>query len=50
MTKRILELHGSAIEAQSVVGQGTIFSFHLSVAHPRRVPLTASAMEYLPHR
>ncbi|HBH80852.1 MAG TPA: sensor histidine kinase [Nitrospira sp.] len=50
ITKRILELHGSAIEAQSVVGQGTTFSFHLAVAHSRRVPLTASAMEYLPHR
>ena len=50
ITKRILELHGSAIEVQSVVGQRTTFSFHLAVAHPRCVPLTASAMEYLPHR
>ncbi|MGQ0557465.1 MAG: sensor histidine kinase, partial [Nitrospiraceae bacterium] len=29
ITKRILELHGSTIEVQSVVGQGTTFSFYL---------------------
>ena len=50
ITKRILELHGSAIEVQSIVGQGTIFSFYLSVAQPRHMPVTTSTMEYLPHR
>ncbi len=50
ITKRILELHGSAIEVQSVVGQGTTFSFSLSVAESRRVPAATSMMEYLPYR
>lgn len=50
ITKRILELHGSTIEVQSLVGQGTTFSFHLSVAQPRRMPAATSLMEYLPHR
>jgi signal transduction histidine kinase len=30
ITKRILELHESAVEVQSVVNQGTTFSFHLA--------------------
>ncbi|UVT14361.1 MAG: HAMP domain-containing protein [Nitrospira sp.] len=34
ITKRILELHGSSIEAQSVVNRGTTFTFCLSVAQP----------------
>lgn len=32
IVKRILELHGSPIEVQSVVHQGTTFSFYLAVA------------------
>jgi len=36
ITKRILELHQSSIEVQSVVNKGTSFSFHLSVAQPSR--------------
>lgn len=31
IAKRILELHGSAIEAKSVLGSGTVFAFHLAV-------------------
>jgi signal transduction histidine kinase len=34
ITKRILELHGSTIEAQSVVNKETTFSFHLPVTQP----------------
>jgi two-component system, OmpR family, sensor kinase len=50
ITKRILELHGSAIEVQSVVGQGTTFSFRLAVAQPSSMPVATSVMEYLPHK
>ena len=34
IAKRILELHGSSIEAQSTVGVGTTFIFHLPAAKP----------------
>ncbi len=50
ITKRILELHGSAIEVQSAVNQGTTFSFHLAVARSCIMPVAASATKYLPHR
>lgn len=50
ITKRILELHGSAIEVESVVNQGTTFSFHLAVAQPGVIRVTAPATEYLPRR
>ncbi|OQW36009.1 MAG: hypothetical protein A4E20_08650 [Nitrospira sp. SG-bin2] len=50
ITKRILELHGSAIEVESVVNQGTTFSFHLAVAQPGVIRVTAPAIEYLPQR
>jgi signal transduction histidine kinase len=43
ITKRILELHGSTIEVQSVVNKGTTFSFHLSVAQPSIEPVSSSA-------
>jgi signal transduction histidine kinase len=36
ITKRILELHGSAIDVQSTVGAGSTFSFTLPVAAPKR--------------
>ena len=48
ITKRILELHGSAIEVQSVVHKGTTFSFHLPVAQPSSGPGTSFATESLP--
>ena len=50
ITKRILELHGNAIEVQSVVDQGTTFSFHLAVAQPRIRQVATPATEYSPHR
>ncbi|TKB66145.1 MAG: HAMP domain-containing protein [Nitrospira sp.] len=50
ITKRILELHGSAIEIQSAVNQGTTFSFHLAVAQPSVLPAARVATEYSPHR
>ncbi|MBI3610379.1 MAG: HAMP domain-containing protein [Nitrospirae bacterium] len=34
IAKRILELHGSSIEASSVVNNGTTFTFHLPVYKP----------------
>lgn len=34
IAKRILELHGSAIQARSVVGEGTVFTFSLPVCPP----------------
>jgi signal transduction histidine kinase len=36
ITKRILELHGSAIDVQSTVGAGSTFSFTLPVAASKR--------------
>ena len=32
IAKRILELHGSTIEAQSILNGGTTFTFHLPAA------------------
>lgn len=34
ISKRILELHGSSIEAQSILKGGTTFRFHLATAQP----------------
>ena len=34
IAKRILELHGSSIEAQSTISVGTTFTFHLPAAKP----------------
>ncbi|MDX2252343.1 MAG: ATP-binding protein [Nitrospira sp.] len=48
ITKRILELHGSAIEVQSVVNEGTTVSFHLPLAQSPIEPITSSAPEYSP--
>lgn len=48
ITKRILELHGSTIEVESVVSKGTTFSFHLPVAQPSIKPIVSSATEYFP--
>jgi len=50
ITKRILELHGSAIEVESVVNQGTTFSFHLAVVQPGVIRIATPATEYSPHR
>jgi two-component system OmpR family sensor kinase len=53
ITKRILELHGSAIEVQSAVNQGTTFSFQLVVAQPSVLPVAPVATvttEHSPHR
>jgi signal transduction histidine kinase len=50
ITKRILELHGSAIEIQSAVNQGTTFAFHLTVAQPIVLPVATVTTEYSPHR
>jgi signal transduction histidine kinase len=50
ITKRILELHESAVEVQSVVNQGTTFSFHLAVAQPAVIRVATPATEYSPHR
>ena len=48
ITKRILELHGSSIEVQSAVNQGTTFSFYLSVAQSSIEPDISSATEHSP--
>lgn len=50
ITKRILELHGSTIEVQSVVNRGTTFSFHLAVAQPGVIRVATPETEYSPHR
>jgi two-component system, OmpR family, sensor kinase len=50
ITKRILELHGSTIEVESVLNQGTTFSFYLAVAQPSFIRFTTPAIEYFPHR
>jgi signal transduction histidine kinase len=50
ITKRILELHESAVEVQSIVNQGTIFSFHLAVAQPGVIQVATPATEYSPHK
>lgn len=50
ITKRILELHGSAIEVQSVVDQGTTFSFHIAVAKPGIIRVATPAAEYSSHK
>jgi len=50
ITKRILELHGSAIAVQSAVNRGTTFSFHLAAAQPRIMPVATSARQYSLHR
>ncbi len=49
ITKRILELHGSAIEVQSTVNQGSTFSFHLAVAQPAVIRDAVPAVECSPH-
>ena len=46
ITKRILELHGSAIEAQSILNGGTTFTFHLPAAQPSIEPIGSSATGY----
>ncbi len=46
ITKRILELHGSTIEAQSVVNKGTTFTFHLPDAQSSIAPFGSSATGY----
>lgn len=48
IAKRILELHGSSMEVQSVVKKGTTFSFHLPVAQPSIEPVTSSGTEHPP--
>lgn len=48
ITKRILELHESTIEVESVVSRGTTFSFHLPVAQPFVKQIVSSATEYSP--
>jgi signal transduction histidine kinase len=50
ITKRILELHGSTIEVQSALNQGTTFSFLLAIAQPRIMPVAISATDYSSHR
>lgn len=48
ITKRILELHGSTIEVESIVGKGTTFSFYLPVAQPSIKQIVSSVTEYSP--
>jgi two-component system, OmpR family, sensor kinase len=43
ITKRILELHGSSIEAQSIVNSGTTFAFSLGTVQPSIGILDSSA-------
>jgi two-component system, OmpR family, sensor kinase len=50
ITKRILELHGSVLEVQSTVNQGSTFSFHLSGAQAAALRVAAPVVEYSPHR
>ena len=50
ITKRILELHGSAIEVQSTVDQGSTFSFQLSCAPPAVIRVATPVVECSPHR
>jgi signal transduction histidine kinase len=40
IAKRILELHGSSIEASSVVNNGTTFTFFLPVYNPKSTSLS----------
>ena len=49
ITKRILELHGSSIAVQSVVNEGTTFTFFLSIAQPSIGSVNSSTMEPFPH-
>ena len=46
IAKRILELHGSAIEAQSILNGGTTFTFHLPTAQSIIEPIGSSATGY----
>lgn len=46
IAKRILEFHGSAIEAQSILKGGTTFTFHLPTAQPPIEPIGSSATGY----
>lgn len=50
ITKRILELHGSTIEVESVINQGTTFSFHLAIAQPCVADVAVAVREYSAHR
>ena len=46
IAKRILELHGSTIEAQSILNGGTTFTFHLPAAQSIIEPIGSSATGY----
>ena len=46
IAKRILELHGSAIKAQSILNSGTTFTFHLPAAQPSIEPIGSLATGY----
>ena len=50
ITKRILELHGSAIEVQSTVHQGSVFSFHLAVSQSSVSSAAPAASEFVRYR
>lgn len=48
IAKRILELHGSAIEAQSILNGGTTFTFHLPIVQFSIEPIGSSSTRYSP--
>ena len=50
ITKRICDLHGSAIEVQSVVNGGTTFSFSLPTVRTAVEPIPSSVTTYMQHR
>jgi two-component system, OmpR family, sensor kinase len=50
ITKRILELHESTIEARSILNSGTAFTFYLPAAHPSIEPTGFSSTGYAPQR
>ena len=49
ITKRILELHGSSIEVQSVVNGGTTFIFQLPTVQSSIAPLPVSTPVFVQH-
>lgn len=48
IVKRILELHGSSIEVQSVPNQGAVFTFALPAYNPSEMPWKATQIEREP--
>lgn len=50
ITKRVLDLHGSSVEVQSVMNSGTTFSFSLATVQPSVESITPSVTEWAQYR